>query len=143
MKEYSRKNFIRRRGYQIKYSAVLIFAMLLGIVITGAALLGDIYSNLPAHTELDMGFDRYVLRLVFLLVYVFLTGIFLSHKVVGPLDRLKEAVDSIRIGEFDVQLKLREGDEFFELAEGISEIASNLGRAKESLPGFEEHFKKD
>ncbi len=55
-------------------------------------------------------------------------GIFVTHKVVGPLNRIKIALDEMGRGNTNVRLKLRDGDVLIDLAEGINRLASSLQR---------------
>ncbi len=53
-------------------------------------------------------------------------GIFVTHKVVGPLGRMKAALDAIGSGNFMMRLKLRKGDALVDLAEAINRLATSL-----------------
>lgn len=58
---------------------------------------------------------------LFVLIYIILLSILMSHKIFGPIFRLRQAVQAKLNGEKDVYCKLRKGDYF-------SEFADLLGR---------------
>jgi methyl-accepting chemotaxis protein len=57
-------------------------------------------------------------------------GIFLTHKVVGPIGRMKAALDEIGAGNFTMKLKLRRGDALLDLAESINRLATSLQKRR-------------
>ena len=66
------------------------------------------------------------LQLVFLVPFVILVGLLLTHKVAGPLVRIKGAIDQMVRGEFNVHLKLRKDDFLGELADSVDRLAATL-----------------
>lgn len=62
-----------------------------------------------------------LLRLLIGSLVLFVLSIFVSHKIAGPLYRIKNAADAIQDGDLSVDLtNLRAGDELTELAQTIN-----------------------
>jgi len=76
-------------------------------------------------------FDRVssalILRLLVGALAIFILSIFASHKIAGPIHRIKNAAHSIRDGDLSVDLgSLRAGDELIELAQAVDEAVAKL-----------------
>lgn len=56
----------------------------------------------------------------------FITCIFLTHRVAGPLYKLRTFFSAIRDGQDNGKLRFREGDYFQEIAEGYNEALERL-----------------
>ncbi len=108
------------------------FAERLALSTVGAAdgqmaqILGAIFA-----VEFSRVFDRVtgllVLRLIAGSVLLFGLSVFASHKLAGPVYRIKRAADSMARGDFNINLThLRRGDELRELALAIHTAAASL-----------------
>ena len=53
-------------------------------------------------------------------------SIFITHKIAGPLYRLKKSISEITEGNLDVKVKLRKGDDLKDLAEHFNMLAEEL-----------------
>lgn len=53
-------------------------------------------------------------------------SIFITHKIAGPLYRLKKALSLITEGNLDAKVKLRKGDDLKDLAEHFNMLAEEL-----------------
>jgi len=73
-----------------------------------------------------------VLELVVLIPLVSWLGIFLTHRVAGPLVRIRAALSQMAKGDFDIHLQLRKGDALMDLAEDINRLAEFLRRRSAS-----------
>ncbi len=95
------------------------------------------------HLNEPISWDKYIIRLLFLLTTVFLAGIFFSHKIIGPLNRLEKMARNINRGEFDVKIKLRIGDDFKRLGTEMNELAEKLKNLSEKYPQIKEEFEEE
>mgnify|MGYP001570032779 CR=1 FL=1 len=68
-------------------------------------------------------------ELLLVIPLVVVGGIWLTHKVAGPLVRIMATLEQMTRGDFNINLRLRKGDHLTELAEAISRLAASL-RAK-------------
>ena len=69
-----------------------------------------------------------LVELIVALPILVVIGILVTHRFVGPLHRIKAALDQIGQGNFVVHLKLRKGDVLTELAESVNRLAGSLQR---------------
>jgi methyl-accepting chemotaxis protein len=53
-------------------------------------------------------------------------SIFITHKIAGPLYRLKKTISEITNGNLDVRVKLRKGDDLKDLAEHVNMLSEEL-----------------
>ncbi|MFC2091488.1 HAMP domain-containing protein [Elusimicrobiota bacterium] len=139
MEEYRRKHFFTNIKYQIKYTSVIVFFMLLISFVIGAMIYWDLSHTFVGNTILEpVRLDKYIIRIGFVLLIALLSGIFLSHKIIGPLRRLEKMVADINAGKFDVRINLRIGDDFRELAQQLNILAENMKSISDDNPGIKE-----
>ena len=67
-----------------------------------------------------------VLELIVLVPIVSWLGILLTHKIAGPLVRIRAALADMENGKFDIHIQLRKGDALVDLAEDINRLAAFL-----------------
>ena len=113
---------------QFKYSLILIFTMFIEMIIVGLAALYLLSQPKP---EVP-GANIYFTYRVILAVIVFITlcnitaGVYLSHKVAGPLFRFVMCTKEVGNGNLKIQANLRKGDELRELEAGFNEMTERL-----------------
>ncbi len=76
--------------------------------------------------------DKYLVRTAILAILALVSGIFITHKIIGPIFRIKKAFREISEGNYDVYINLRPGDEFFDMGKEINELAAALKRLDSS-----------
>ena len=139
----NRKEYLTNKKYQLKYTLVIVLAMLIVAVVIGATAYWDICSGLSIEqAEKLMQWDKYIFRVVFLIFGAFIAGVFLSHKVIGPLRRIEESLEKINNGNFDINIKLRSGDEFQKVADGVNELSEKLRSLSEKNSEVRNEFKE-
>ena len=67
-----------------------------------------------------------VLELLLVTPVVVWLGILITHKVAGPLVRIRTALAQLAAGDFNVQIRLRQGDELADVADLINYLATSL-----------------
>jgi signal transduction histidine kinase len=80
--------------------------------------------------------ERAIVILVILVSIIFIPLYFLLRWLFNPLKRLTYAVEQIGEGNYDVDVKVKRGDEMGELADSITEMSSKIKhsvRSKEQL----------
>lgn len=68
-------------------------------------------------------------HLVFMLIFTlvcFAFGIYITHRVVGPVVAIKRQIENLRQGNYKVRVSLRAGDELKEIAEQLNMLAEEL-----------------
>jgi len=58
-------------------------------------------------------------------------GIFLSHRIAGPLFRLKRYMTFVRNGNYSHEIKFRKGDQLHDMADSFNEMVLSLDIRKE------------
>lgn len=66
-----------------------------------------------------------ILQLVFLVI-TFILSIFLSHRIAGPLYRLRKSMEEVGRGNFDLRITFRKADHFMELQDVFNEMVQHL-----------------
>ncbi len=142
MEEIHRKKYITGRKYQLKYAFVVVCAVL----VAAAAIMGAVYRDLmTAYPEVAADifqWEKYFTRLGVIVVVVLLIGLFLSHKIIGPVLRLSSTLNRINKGDFKARIKLRSGDEFLRLGDEINVLANRLESLSKEIPEIKDKFKE-
>ncbi len=125
---YKRSTFLIDSRFQLRFSIVVSSIFLAGsliyafVVFDFIADLGDQYALTKLGvSEAAKGFLFFLIPFQLLLTaLVILLCIFLTHKVAGPLYKLKNHLLHIREGDPVTPLEFRTGDNFTDVAEEVS-----------------------
>ena len=140
---FRRRQWIVWPAYQWKLTALILTAILVSNLLTLSLVVYAAWDTLRDLELLQETIFVDFLRIVAWMVVVELAiivplviadGIYLSHKIVGPLGRLKTALDQMSQGNVDIQLTLRRGDVLLGLAESINRLAAFLRARRSSQP---------
>lgn len=138
---YKRANFLINKKFQLKFSFFIcswIFAlsMVYPIIIYNlfeyflkiaqnptptAALTVDKVKMIENQVLFLLG----VLQLLFLAI-TFMLSVFLSHRIAGPLFKLRKSMEEIARGNFDLRITFRKNDHFMELQDTFNEMVQHL-----------------
>jgi len=69
---------------------------------------------------------RIVITMLLVTPLVALIGIYLSHKIAGPIFRMERFMSDMASGNLTGKLVLREGDELLTLADGINRLTESM-----------------
>ncbi|MGM0568802.1 MAG: HAMP domain-containing protein [Elusimicrobiota bacterium] len=141
MSEDLRKNYINKKKYQIKYTIILLVLVFIAAGTLLTAFYRDILFQNPEVAAELFNWERYILRTGVVVFLTLIAGIFFSHKIIGPVFRLKKALKNINNGNFNSHLELRPGDEFIEMAEEINILSAKLQKLSEDQKEFKDTFK--
>lgn len=72
-----------------------------------------------------------VLALVLLVLGIGLAGVVVTHKVAGPVYKMKRLLGDLGRGQFKVVARLRKGDELQHFFDAFNDMATQLGRRQE------------
>lgn len=113
---------------QFKYSLILIFTMFIEMLIIGVALLYVISQPKPDVPGANIYFIYRVVFLVILLLTLcnITVGVYMSHKVAGPLFRFIMCTKEVANGNLRIQANLRKGDELRELEAAFNDMTERL-----------------
>ena len=132
-----RTQYLVDRNYQLRF-VTRLFAAVLAIA-SGSALIASSMlwktMYLPeegTHVTLIACFITMAVTLLFELILaipiIFYVGIRQSHRVVGPMNRLKQTLAAIAQGDFSQRIVLRRGDALEDLAKSINQMAESLAQ---------------
>jgi len=136
-KKYKRKKYLILMRFQIKYILYILLFLYLGALIAGYTVywttwvtLGEKLANVYPRGRLIYIFKHanFVLlwRLLLITPFFVFLGIRLSHRIAGPVYRLKMYIDSLIQKDYSQGLKLRAKDELKELAAKIEQLCISL-----------------
>jgi methyl-accepting chemotaxis protein len=154
---FRRRNYFIKKKFQtnfsIKFFVIIVIEAVLAVGLflflsKGTLTTGYIGSELKITRTYDFFLPTLLLAN---LVIVGVTGIigiivliFLSHRLAGPLHSFEKALGEIGKGDLTRRFKLRQADEFKELADRINELTNtldiNVGDIKSGINEFSEQF---
>lgn len=136
---YRRRQLIVDRPFQFRFVGTMVLFFCALIVLTlGAiyvALWGTLYTFELLHDETVVALCTtaglvLALELLLLTPPLVWVGVLLTHKVVGPLVRIRAALAQLEAGHYEIHVTLRKGDQLLELADDINRLAASLRRAR-------------
>jgi len=139
---YKRKQYLVDRDYQLRFVTrmfmiVLAVAAASSLVATGLLWRYMYQPELPQQTLIYCFISVALTLLVELLLsipIVLFVGIRQSHRIVGPLNRIKRTLEAIGGGDYSQRIVLRQGDALEDLAKAINQMAEALQRRPSSGP---------
>ena len=136
---YHRRQWIVNRKLQFRFIRAIVLFLFLVLLATFAAIYAALWSTLYTFELLQDPVTVSIftvagwllaLELLLLTPIMIWIGIRLTHKVAGPLVRIRAALAQLTAGHADLHLTLRKGDELLELAEDINRLAASLRARK-------------
>lgn len=132
---YKRKQYLVDRAYQLRFVTRLFLVILL--VATASALVSSVLVWRNTYTPGQTSYEVLIVSLVAIsstllielllaIPLIFVLGIRQSHRIVGPMNRIKQTLAAIGQGEFSRRITLRQGDALEELAGAINQMAERL-----------------
>lgn len=139
--QYKRSIFIINKKFQLKFrffvcTWIFALSMVYPIIIynifefflkhigdhSAAALTQDRVKDLQNQIVWILG----ALQIIFMVI-TFIISIFLSHRIAGPLYKLRRAMDDVSKGNLDQRIVFRKNDHFTELQDSFNDIIQPLG----------------
>ncbi len=110
-----------------------MIAILLAIVVCGAAaftaglLLVSAVAGALGHAQPRLSvLPSILVNDVVIMVLLVIAGIFLTHRVAGPVFRVQSDIDRVLAGEKNVRVRFRRHDAFPELAEKVNKLIERI-----------------
>ena len=136
MRQYKRRKFLIDRTFQLKYTMLVIFMLLMyTIVFVGILFIPQILPfifNSPMTEQVQAAeilllYHKNIWPAVFIVIPLFgFFSIFITHKVAGPVYRLKQKLEQMATWQPSLKLTLRKGDDLQELADCVNNLAEEL-----------------
>ena len=141
---YQRKQYLVDRAYQMRFASRVFMAVFGVAVVSSFISTSLLWTNmyrpdLGSHTLLVGCFiavaSTLLIELLLAIPIVFYLGIRQSHRIVGPMNRLKKTLEAIGNGDFSQRIILRQGDALEDLAKAINQMAEQLSQRSPKAPG--------
>ena len=135
---YKRKQYLVDRGYQLRFVSRLFLSVLAVAVtsclVSSAMVWKHLYkTHAWAIVALMAIAATLLIELLLAIPLIFILGIQQTQRLVGPMNRIKRALEAIGKGEFSRRVVLRRGDALENLADSINQMAERLeARASKS-----------
>lgn len=135
---FIRKRYIVARGFQLKYTGIILLLMFVMaafcsyvIYYTTMMLFAEKLANVYPQGQLIRILDavnlRILLSMLIISPIVGFLGIYLSHKIAGPIYRIEKFLKSMAAGDLTSRITLRKGDELISLADAVNRFAAAFG----------------
>lgn len=134
---YRRTQYLVDRGYQLRFVTrvfvvVLVVAVVSALISTGLLWMNMYRPDLEQSTTLIAALiavaTTLLVELLIAIPLVYVLGIRQSHRVVGPVSRMKRVLEAIGAGDFSQRIVVRRGDALEDMAKTINEMAERLGQ---------------
>jgi nitrogen fixation/metabolism regulation signal transduction histidine kinase len=132
-----RRRYVTHKKFQFRMLVALLLLVLLATLATTLVnhyfFLSSIVNYTVEYESVPSGRDLWVaslqpLIIILPVVFVILAAIviFISHKIAGPLYRLKQYMEKVENGDLSVQLKFRQGDAIHDIAESFNRMVEGI-----------------
>ena len=124
-----RKQFLVKRGFQLRFMALIIIAMVLIALVTALSIYTAVMQTLinQFHGE-NLALIQHaityklLIRSLLLIFAIAIISVFISHRVAGPVYKFERIIGELASGKKVEEIKLRKRDEFYELASAINRL---------------------
>jgi hypothetical protein len=137
---YKRSTFLINPSFQLKFSLIVCSIIFLSTLVY-PVIIFDFFNVFIAQnpsavqnvvdTQRNLIFFLFVVQVI-ITTLVFIVFIFLTHKIAGPMFKLKNHLASIREGNPITPLTFRNGDYFADVAEEVSLFLDTVAHNQES-----------
>lgn len=136
-KKIKRTHYIVDKGIQYRYTGFLLFYILVFFLIAVAIVyfsgwreliqkMANVYPQARLVAILNVVYVRFLIEFLLFLPIVVVSAILASHKIAGPLVRIKRALRQLTDGDYDLVVTLRKNDQLKDIAEDINKLAQSL-----------------
>ncbi len=141
---FRRRRYLVEKGFQLRFAGMILLFMFavalfcsLTIYYNTWMLLGEKLANVYPQGRLAgiLKQANFVLfkRLLLITPLVGILAIVLSHRIAGPIFRIKKTLDEIIKGDYSKRLHLRNTDELKDVAESINSLMELLEKKKNKV----------
>ena len=141
---FRRRRYLVEKKFQLKFAGMILLFMFavalfcsLTIYYNTWMLLGDKLANVYPQGRLagilkQANFVLFI-RLLLITPLVGVLAIVLSHRIAGPIYRIKKTLDEVTKGDYSKRLYLRNTDELKDVAESINKVMELLEKKKNKV----------
>ena len=139
MPKFRRKNYLVARGFQLKFAGLILAFMFFVAIFSALTIyynvwivlgekLANVYPQGRLVSILKTANLNLFIRLMILAPLVGVFAIVLSHRIAGPIYRIKTTLDDVIKGDYSKRLYLRRTDELKDIAESINILVDKLDK---------------
>lgn len=138
-KTYRRRTYFIEKGFQAKFIVRFCMLIALGGLLTTAIIyilamqsttVAFVDSRVVVRSTADFMLPLLVQTVLVVVIIISLATIFItlfaSHKIAGPMYRLKKVTESLAKGDFSSDFKIRKLDQFQDLADAFNNMIAGL-----------------
>lgn len=135
--KYKRRHYLINKAFQFRMTGMMLLLVLGATVITtlvnhffflaSIVRFSEEYGRPPTGNELLVASTRPLLIIIPLaFVLLAILCVFVSHRIAGPLQRLKAYMQMVQNGDYDVHLRFRKGDAIHDVAECFNGMVEGI-----------------
>ncbi len=158
--KYKRRNYFIDKRFQSRFvlkfcGIVIVSSVIVGVIIffmsrgstTVAIENTHVIVKKTADFILPMVIDTLLLTAMFSALAVAIMSLLVSHKISGPLYRLKREIDEVKYGDLGRNFNIRSDDQLQALASSLNEMAISLRgkyiRLKDKCKDLSDYLEKN
>jgi|APFre7841882590_1041340.scaffolds.fasta_scaffold209572_1 signal transduction histidine kinase len=124
-----RKRYLLKKGFQLRFTLVIIGAMILIALVTGFSIYSAVTQTLVTqfHGE-NLALIKHaityklLMRSILLIIAIAIISIFISHRIAGPVYKFEQTLRALAQEKEVQEIRLRKHDEFYDLAMAINNL---------------------
>jgi len=132
-KKQVRKQYIVKKGFQLRFMIIIIISMVLIALVTGLSIYSAVMQTLVTqfHGE-NLALIKHAItyklfiRSLLLIFAIAVISIFISHRTAGPVHKFERTLWALARGEEVNEISLRKRDEFYGLAMAINSLIKSM-----------------
>ncbi len=144
MSKIKRRKYLVSHKFQLRFAGVILLFMVAIASVSALTiyyyiwmLLGDKLANVYPQARLAgilrSANIKLILNMLLISPFVVLASIILSHRIAGPVYRLKKTLKEVINGNYSQRIHLRKKDELKDLASTINSVINELEKKEEQI----------
>ncbi|PIV12455.1 MAG: hypothetical protein COW11_00895 [Candidatus Omnitrophica bacterium CG12_big_fil_rev_8_21_14_0_65_43_15] len=136
-KKYKRTHYIVEKNIQYRFVELILMYILIFFLISVAVIyfsgwrellvkLSNVYPQAMLVGILNKVYVRLWIGFLLLLPVAAISAILASHKIAGPLVRIKQSLDEFIKGNYNISVKLRKGDHLQDVADQLNKLSESI-----------------
>ena len=133
-----RIKYLTKNPLQFKFLVLILISIMTPLFLVGGCLYYLIFQIMAEQLAIPESIAQNLIpaldKINFLIILsmpvviflLFLLGLILTHRLIGPLKRLEDDLTKISEGDYSIRLKLRKDDDLRPIAEVINKIINKL-----------------
>ncbi|MFH1238577.1 MAG: methyl-accepting chemotaxis protein [bacterium] len=132
-KSKRRRSYIVNKNFQLRYIGVMAFLLLAATIMVGITIYYQMGRLIVENSEV-VGIPAFLNTVTvtlliwagFIIALIVFFGLFISHRIAGPLKRLEDSIIKVGQGNLSKYAQIRKGDEFKELVDIFNKTVISL-----------------